>query len=199
MTIPLTTAKLYFSQLIVVPMKFLLQCSLLVQILLTALPISAQSNFSDGPLIKGYGNHAAVNLSRPLDVNSKFKVAFDVSDTNGEASLNRKFDSLARFLNMHVANGVDPKNIQLALVVHSKAGFDLLNQQHYGKKFNVENPNTGLVNALLNNNVEIYLCGQSAAYYGINKEQLIEGVQMSLSAMTANAQLSQRGFSTNPF
>lgn len=159
----------------------------------------AQEGFADGPLIKEFGRHAAVNLTQPLNQNSAFKIAFDVSQTAGDGQLNRKFDSLARFLNMHVANGVNPKNIQLALVVHGKAGFDLLNAKQHSDKFDNNNENLPLIQALLENNVEIYLCGQSAAYYGIENQHLIEGVTMSLSAMTANAQLSQRGFTQNPF
>ena len=45
----------------------------------------------------------------------------------------------------------------------------------------------------------VYLCGQSAAAYGIDKGDLIPGVEMALSAMTAHAVLSAEGYSLNPF
>ena len=43
------------------------------------------------------------------------------------------------------------------------------------------------------------LCGQSAAAYGITPENLIPGVEMALSAMTAFALLQQNGYTVNPF
>jgi hypothetical protein len=40
---------------------------------------------------------------------------------------------------------------------------------------------------------------ESAAAYGIKPEDLIPGVEMALSAMTAHALLQQNGFTVNPF
>ena len=92
-----------------------------------------------------------------------FKVAFDVGSTNDKKDeVNRKFNSLARFINMHVAAGVKPDNIQLALVVHGKATLDLLDHQSYQKSYTYDNPNKPLLNALMSNNVRVILCGQSA-------------------------------------
>ena len=73
------------------------------------------------------------------------KVAFDVSVSSDKAELNKKFDSLARFLNMHVANGIEAENIWRALVVHGKAGADLLNEKAYQHKFEISNPNRELL------------------------------------------------------
>jgi intracellular sulfur oxidation DsrE/DsrF family protein len=106
---------------------------------------------------------------------------------------------------MHVTHGIQAKNIQLALVVHGKAGFDLLKDkvyQKYQQALAVDvkgNPNTPLIDELIKNNVKIYLCGQSAAYVGIKNEDLHSGVKMSLSAMTAHALLQQEGYTLNPF
>ena len=49
------------------------------------------------------------------------------------------------------------------------------------------------------NNDHIILGGQSAAYYEIGVEDLLPGVDMALSAMTAHALLQQDGFTLNPF
>ncbi|MEP4891174.1 MAG: DsrE family protein [Aliiglaciecola sp.] len=155
--------------------------------------------FTTGPVIEGFGKHAKVQIDQTFDPNTEFKVAFDVSKTSGEKTLNRHFDSLARFLNMLVANGAKQENIHLALVVHGSAGSDLLNPAAYKKRFNAENPNNPLIAELLKNNVEVYLCGQSAAFRDVSNDELIEGVQMSLSAMTAHSLLNQRGYSVNPF
>jgi intracellular sulfur oxidation DsrE/DsrF family protein len=47
--------------------------------------------------------------------------------------------------------------------------------------------------------VRFILCGQSAAANGVKKADLIEGVELHLSAMTAHALLQQDGYTVNPF
>jgi intracellular sulfur oxidation DsrE/DsrF family protein len=161
--------------------------------------LAAKNSFTDGPLITGYGKHAKVEQSHALDKNTKLNVAFDVSERTGDKLLNRKFDSLARFLNMHVANGIPAKNIKLALVVHGKAGLDLLSHETYKKMANRDNPNGVLLDQLMANQVKVYMCGQSAAYMEIASSDLYAGVQMPLSSMTAHALLQKEGYSLNPF
>lgn len=104
-----------------------------------------------------------------------FKVAFDVSDSVGKTKTNPKFDTLARFLNMHVANGIESKNIELALVVHGRAGEDLLNEKTYNNKYATSNPSKELLELLIKHKVQVLLCGQSAAFYDIGNDNLIEG------------------------
>ena len=154
--------------------------------------------FADGPLITGYGKHAKVSRPNFLDT-AEFSVAFDVAKQADGGEINRKFDSLARFLNMHVAAGVPAQNLNLALVVHGRASKDLLDHQAYTKAHQQENPNKALLLELIKNNVRVILCGQSAAAYQISQSQLIEGVEIELSAMTAHALLQQQGYSVNPF
>ncbi|TQV89469.1 DsrE family protein [Aliikangiella coralliicola] len=159
----------------------------------------SSDSFGTGPLLKEFGANAKVKLTHPLSKEQTFKVVFDVAEVEDETTLNRKFNSLARFLNMHVRAGVAAENIQLALVVHSKAGNGLLNEKAFKKKFGQENPNAQLLKELMAHNVRVILCGQSAAYYQIDNQDLIGGVEMALSAMTAHALLQQEGYTLNPF
>lgn len=162
-------------------------------------PLHASLNdFKDGPVIKGYGKNAPVSTST-VNKNTKLKVAFDVAKGAEKGEVNRKFDSLARFINMHAASGVPTDNIQLALVVHGKASMDLLDNFTYQKAHKLDNPNKPLIEALLANNVRVILCGQSAVAYDISFAQLIEGSEMELSAMTAHALLQNDGYTVNPF
>ncbi|SHF62458.1 Intracellular sulfur oxidation protein, DsrE/DsrF family [Microbulbifer donghaiensis] len=157
------------------------------------------AEFTKGPLISQYGAHAEVKQTQPLSGKESFKVAFDVAEQGETGKVNRKIESLARFLNMHTNAGIPAENIQLALVVHGKAGFDLLDDANYKARFDSENPNAALLEALLKNKVRIIICGQSAAYHGIENSQLVNGVEVALSAMTAHALLQQQGYTVNPF
>lgn len=166
--------------------------------------VSASTNaqtveFKDGPVIMGFGKNAPVS-THTVPNDTVFKVAFDVGSTSdNKDEVNRKFNSLARFINMHVAAGVKKENIQLALVVHGKATLDLLDDANYQKKYTHDNPNKTLLSALMHNNVRIILCGQSAAAFGVKSEELVAGVEVELSAMTAHALLQQQGYTINPF
>ena len=178
--------------------------TLMTALLITELLISSHcfanaDSFKDGPIIKGYGKHATVKQDLILNNDAVFKVVFDTSEQGSEDKENGRINSVARFFNMHAANGILPANIQLALVIHGKAGFDLLNNESYQRKYGKNNPNNELLSLLIKNKVRIYLCGQSAAYYEIVNKNLHQGVQMALSAMTANAVLQQEGYSLNPF
>jgi intracellular sulfur oxidation DsrE/DsrF family protein len=175
--------------------------SALLFVLVSAMstPALAQiSAFKTGPLIEGFGKNAEVK-TYTVSKDAKFKVAFDVAGGAEAGDINRKFDSLARFLNMHVAAGVNKDNIELALVVHGKAVFDLMNNENYQKRNSLDNPNAPLLQALMNNKVRVIVCGQSAAAYGVDISQLVKGSEVELSAMTAHALLQQAGYTVNPF
>lgn len=167
-------------------------------VLLSGYSMAASTDFLPGPAISHFGKYAEVN-GVAFDKNQHFYVAFDVAKQAKVGELNRQFDTLARFINMHVAHGLPRENIHLALVVHGKAGFDLLNNKAYLAQYQTKNGNHQLLNALMDNQVAVYLCGQSAACYDIEPEMLQKGVNMALSAMTAHALLQQKGYSLNPF
>ncbi|MEZ5958269.1 MAG: DsrE family protein [Hyphomonadaceae bacterium] len=154
-----------------------------------------QSRFSPGPAIVIYGNTAEVQGAAPLPPTATFKVAFDVSEAAETGAVNRRLESAARFLNMHVRAGVPRENIRLAIVVHGGAARDLTTSPSE----DATNANAALIEALVTSGVDIYLCGQTAAHYDIEQEDLLPGVRMALSAMTAHALLQQDGYTLNPF
>ncbi len=177
-------------------MKHAISCAaLIVAGALCAGAVSAEeATFTKGPLITQYGPVIAVPGAEALPADSQFKVAFDVVDKGEEGKVSRRLESAARFLNMHVAAGVDPKNIKLAVVIHGKAVFDVTNDAKYGGT----NANADLIKTLMDHGVTFHVCGQSAAYQGVGKEDLLPGVEMALSAMTAHALLQQQGYTENP-
>ncbi|OFI34536.1 hypothetical protein BFC17_17730 [Alteromonas lipolytica] len=156
------------------------------------------AEFTAGPVFTDFGKKTTVEGVQ-FDASAHFKVAFDVAKGADAGSLNRQFDSLARFINMHVASGVPAQNITLALVVHGGATLDLLNAVAYQQKQQAANPNIRLIDALLRHNVRVIVCGQSAAAHGYEKADFISGVEVALSAMSAHALLQQQGYTLNPF
>jgi len=170
--------------------------------LLLSLPLStkaASEDFTKGPVFKHYGENSLIRNGLDNAEIQQFKVVFDISKQSDMGMLNRHFNSVARFINMHVRAGVSKENISAAMVIHCKASFDLLNNNAHTKKFSTRNSNTELINLLSEYGVKIFICGQSASYHGSAKAELNENVTMSLSAMTANALLQQQGYTLNPF
>ncbi|NNC71966.1 MAG: DsrE family protein [Sphingomonadaceae bacterium] len=168
---------------------------------LAATPLIAQpSAFHSGPAITEFGAVAPVEMTMAIPPNASFAVAFDTSTRADAGEINRTFDSAARFINMHVAAGVPAENIRVAVVVHGGASLDLTNSDFYAaRQDGAENANVAAIETLLANDVRIILCGQSAAYHEIGVGDLVPGVEMALSAMTAHALLQQQGSTLNPF
>lgn len=165
--------------------------------LFIALPFAAAGpeRFHAGKRVPNFGKVATVAEATPLPDGIEFKVAFDVGEAATDGGINRHMDSAARLLNMHHAVGVAPARSHAAIVVHGAAAMDLVNAERYGG----DNPSAALVAALIKADVKIILCGQTAAYRDIDADDLLEGVSLSLSAMTAHARLQQQGYTLNPF
>ena len=169
---------------------------------LLANPLAAQdmSAFTTGPVFEEFGPHAPVESDFAIPKDMDLFVAFDTATAAEEGKINRTIESAARFVNMHNAAGVEPARVRAAVVVHGKAAFDLLSQEAWEAKGKEgENATAKAFPALFDNGVRVILCGQSAAAYGITKDDLAPGVEMALSAMTAHAVLQRQGYTVNPF
>lgn len=158
--------------------------------ILSCMAHADMSAFTTGPAIEGYGPVADIDITVPVPKKAAFKHSFDVSKRAADGELNRTLASAARFINMHARAGIPEKRIRVAIVVHGEAVHDVT-REALG--------NAGLVAALVEHGVRIYVCGQSAAYYGVAADELLAGVDMALSAMTAHALLQQEGYTLNPF
>ena len=155
--------------------------------------------FRAGPLITDFGPVADVQVTAPIPDATEFRIAFDLAKGATPGAINRGLESGARFLNMHASAGVDPARMKLAFVIHGPAVRDVTRDAAYRAAQGADNANAELVAALQAHGVEIYVCGQSAASRGVTSEDLLPGVAMSLSAMTAHALLQQDGYTLNPF
>ena len=146
--------------------------------------------FTTGPVFTDYGPVADVDVTNPVSLNTKLMHSFDVSEPAPDGEPNRTLVSAARFINMHARAGVPEDNVQVAVVVHGKAVKEVADE---------ESASAELIAALIDQGTRVIVCGQSAAYYDVAAEDLLSGVEMALSAMSAHAQLQRAGFTLNPF
>lgn len=152
--------------------------------------LADESAFTTGPVFDAFGPAADVDVTMVIPKDSIFLHSFDVSSPGSKDSPNRTLVSVARFINMHARAGVAPEQMHLAVVVHGQAVKDVSDKQSSSAE---------LIAALVEQGVRIIVCGQSAAYYDVATKDLLPGVEMALSAMTAHALLQQQGYSLNPF
>ena len=158
------------------------------------------SEFIPGPVFAEFSRIAPVETDVAIPEDATFRISYDVDSSAEPGGLNRTLVAAARFIDMHVDAGVPRGNIDLAVVVHGQAVFDVADAELYAETHDgAEHANADLVAALIEEGVAIQVCGQSAVVYGVDNADLLPGVEMALSAMTAHALLQQDGYTLNPF
>ena len=176
-----------------------------VVLALTAAPESLRAQRSaipgltqNGPVVLSTGASVTVpDADFPIPAGHIFKSVFviDKADTN---EVNHQLTTIARYLNLHARNGVARERLFAAAVVHGSGWWSLLSDSAYAARFGGKtNPSRRLIEELLANNVQIVLCGQTAAFRGVKKSELLPGVQLAHSAMTALNILQADGYQLN--
>ena len=167
---------------------------------LTPAAFAGPDDFTYGPVFSEYGRVADVADAEALPDHVVLRVAFDVTEAGEPGEINRRLDTAARFINMHARAGVPVEDIHVAIVLHSRAAWDVTSDTWYGQQYEgADNANAALIQQLIDQGAQIHVCGQTAAHYDITGEDLLPGVEMALSAMTAHALLQQDGYTLNPF
>jgi intracellular sulfur oxidation DsrE/DsrF family protein len=184
---------------VIFPPEFPIMHRFIACFLLASLLLAAQSHAAEpglGPVVPGYGPVYDVPAdSFNLDPDQHYKVVMDIGKgPDDPAELNRSIESAARFLNMHARSGIPPQNLELAIVLHGSGARAALTPQAHAKHFDVANGSQGLVEALGAAGVDIFICGQTAAYYGYAADDLLPQVTMAVSAMSVHVRLQQEGY-----
>jgi len=185
-----TAAALFLLATLTVP------AALAAQQRLPKVPGSTQS----GPLIQSTGASVEVNDATFTIPDGHIFKAVYVIDRADTAGVNQQLTTIARFLNLHARHGIPKERLYAAAVVHGTGWMSLLSDSAYGARFRGKaNPSKRLVEELLANNVQLVLCGQTAGFRGVKREELLPGVQLAISAMTALNVFQAQGYQFNPW
>jgi intracellular sulfur oxidation DsrE/DsrF family protein len=158
-----------------------------------------ESGPKTGPVISDMGPYYEIPGSYNLQPGIRYRAVMDVADGPADtAALNRGIESAARFLNMHAASGIAASDMELALVLHGQAAKAALNNAAYRQRYQSDNPNDALLQALAEAGVTIYLCGQSASFGGFSADEMHPSITMALSAMTVLTRLQVEGWALLP-
>ena len=167
---------------------------------LIAAPAAAQDRETrSGPIFTGFGDWTVVDNQLPVGADQRYRAIFDATDGAEDGTLNWRFDSAARYINLLVAHGVPREHIEVAIVVHGPAGYDVVSRERYEEQYpGRTHGSADAVKAMIAEGVEFYICGQSANYRGIANDDLIPGVIMTLSQTVVTSTLHDRGFQNIP-
>jgi len=175
--------------------------------LLLAAPLAAQSSPAraeptTGPVIISAGVSLVVeNPTFTVPDDHQFKVVFMVNSGGGDTvRVNGQMTSLARFYNLHARNGIPASRVSTAAVIFGGGWPSVLTDSAFAARFGGKpNPSRALVEELLKQGAILVLCGQTAESAGVRREELIPGVTVAISAMTALNGLYERGYRLNPW
>lgn len=153
------------------------------------------------PVIADHGRAVALpEAAGQPDPELTYRVVFDVtSGPERPTQVNPGLDKVARFLNVYATAGIEPSDMELIAVLHGKATAAVMNDSAYRRRHGVANPNTALLVALREAEVELQVCGQALAHNEIPKDAVAEHVEVVLAALTAVPTYELRGYAVQPF
>ncbi len=153
-----------------------------------------------GPIIQSAGMSALVTsptFTAPAD--HEYRVVWEINAGSDNAR-SAQLETIARFYNLHARNGVPRERLHAAAVVHGTGWIALLNDDAFAQRYSGRaNPSKQLVQELLAAGAQIVVCGQTAAIRGFLQSELLPGVTLAPSAMTALSVFYSRGFHLNPW
>jgi len=163
---------------------------------LACFTIFAQNERVEGKIIKNFGETFNVeNIDVKTNTSEEFKVIFDVSQSSANKNvINKYIVTAARFLNMHANEGMKQSQLKVAMTIHGAAWQDVLDNETYKEKYGVDNPNLELINELTEAGADIIICGQTASFRGLTKNNVNPNVKFALSAMTALIQYQKNDY-----
>jgi len=157
------------------------------------------------PVIQSYrygGVFAVPGRTFTPDPGLKYKIVIDltvgpknVEDSAGFRDVNWGFGEVGRRLNLHVADHIPQKNIDIVVAVHGSALFSMLNNEAYRKKYGIANPSITLIEELKKAGIKIVVCGQAMHFMNVSPEQLLPGSTIGLTAQTVLTSFQAMGYS----
>ncbi|MEN2280964.1 DsrE family protein [Algoriphagus sp. SE2] len=153
------------------------------------------------PLVKGFGGiYEIPDATERPDPSLEYKVIVDM--TTGPADtkqISRWVDNVARLMNLHGLAGVKKEQMHVKVVIHGGAIFTILNDANYKSRYEVDNPNLPVFEALKAAGVEVYVCGQSMRARSLSKDDIWPGIQIAHSALTTLTTYVPQGYTLLKF
>jgi intracellular sulfur oxidation DsrE/DsrF family protein len=147
------------------------------------------------PQIEGHGSVVALpDAGERPRVGGR--VVFDTTAAPAAGKVNRGLESAARLVNLYAKEGLTAARPQIAVILHFTATSAALADAAHERTGGGSNPNRELVEKLLQNGVEVWVCGQSVIRSGHALSDILPGIKVAHSAMVFNINRQQDGWAT---
>ena len=148
------------------------------------------------PIVKEYGGiYEIPDATERPDPTLNYKLLVDLSTAaEDNKQISRWVDNVARLMNLHGLAGVPKAALKVKVVIHGGAIFTLLNNAQYQERFQTDNPNLKVYEALLEAGADIMVCGQSLIARKMVTKDLWPGVRIAHSALTTITTYVPQGY-----
>lgn len=167
-----------------------------ILVLFISIAVQANAQTPQFPIVQGFGGiYEIPDASERPDPSLEYKIIVDLSTAaEDNKAISRWVDNVARMMNLHGLAGVPKDKIKVKVIVHGGAIFTLLNDENYKKRFEVDNPNLKVFEALKAAGADIMVCGQSLIARNLKTEELWPGVRVAHSALTTITTYVPQGY-----
>ncbi len=166
----------------------------------TPAPLPGQQ--MSGPVIQSTGMSFKVDdVTFVIPAGHTFKALFVINAGGGDSlKINEQVMTIARYVNLHARNGIPGNRVQAAAVFHANGWPALLTDSAFAARFGGKpNPSRRLIEELVQQGAQLVLCGQTAGNRGIRRDELLPGVKVAISAMSATVYLQSQGYQLIPW
>lgn len=160
---------------------------LIICLVFLTFSLNAQERNWVNPIIPNYGRIMDLeDVDVKPDPDRVYNIMIEVvHDMEKPERLNFYANNVARLINLHAVGGVSKENLNVVVVVHAQATNSVISNEAYLEKYEVDSPYVKYFKELHEAGVELIVCGQSLTMFGHSKEDLLPGVKMATSALTA--------------
>lgn len=160
------------------------------------LAVQSQAQTPQFPIVKGFGGiYEIADATERPDPSLEYRIIVDLATAAEDNSeISRWVDNVARLMNLHGLSGVPKDNVKVKVIIHGGAIFTLLNDRNYKDRFDTENPNLKVFEALEDAGAEIMVCGQSLIARNFKTTDLWPGVTIAHSALTTITTYVPQGY-----
>lgn len=131
-----------------------------------------------------------------IEKRQNIKTAYEITKADWQDGIGKGLAVLKTMLKLYESMDVDPKNLNLHAVFHSKAGAWMLTNEAYNRHTDGKggNPNKAIIRELVDEGISIELCYQTMKHNGWKKEDILPAVTIVKNAYSRLADLQLQGF-----
>ena len=152
------------------------------------------------PLIKNYGAiYDITEATIKPDPELRYRIVIDAKTAGEPQELAFALNNVARMLNLHVVGAINPENLEVVVAIHGSATKAVMKNDAYQKRYQIDNPNHGLIKELKDAGVKLVVCGQSLRGRKIEADEVLSEVEIGTSMLTTVSTYQLRGFAVFVF